>query len=175
MGRGADGGGLESEFFSTHNTFSTIDRNAITPNDPSIVPRLIDRHRPAGYRVLITTDPITTEKVIGGKHVGKSVYVNKRRFFDRPSFDSHEPMKIRLFMLASLADPRIPPIAWRKQTMTELNPERDGDRIPSVAEFEKLAGVIQKYYRDNDQWFDHQAFERDFDLFKTILRTEEAK
>ena len=168
--------GLESEFFS--NLIDPVDRNAIAPNDPSIVPRLVDRDRPAGYRVLITTDPISTEKVVGGKHVGKSVYVNKPRIIDpltAISFESHESMKIRELMLTSLVDKRIPATAWDYHTMMEMNPERDEARKPSVAEFDKLAGAVQRYYRDNDLWFDHQTFERDLDLFKTILQSEETK
>lgn len=169
-------GGLESDFFSTR--IDTIDRKALAVTDPGIVGRLIDQDRPAGYRVLLTTDFIATEKIVGGKHVGKTVYVNKGRIFDPiTSFFSnpHEPRKIRELMLAGLVDQRIPATAWRDRKMKDLNPERDEARKGSVAEFEKLGRAVQRYYRDNDLWFDHQAFERDLDLFKTILQTEETK
>lgn len=165
---------LESEFFST--PIDTLDRSALKVTDPTIVRRLIDRDRPAGYRVLLTTDPITTEKIVGGKHVGKTVYVNKRRIMDMVTpwlkGDSHEPLEIRALMIAGLADPRIPSTAWRYHAMTDLNPGRDAAGQGSLAEYEKLAGAVQRYYRDNGLWFDHRSFERSFDLFRTLLQSD---
>ena len=63
-------GSLESEFFST--AFVPIDDKALAVLDPGILPRLIDQDHPAGYRVLISTDPVTTEKVAGGKARGEN-------------------------------------------------------------------------------------------------------
>ena len=165
--------GLASEFFSTR--IDTLDRTALSMTDPSILPRLIDPGQPAGYRVLITTDPVTTQKIIGGKHVGKSVYLNEPSIlatFALPNVGSHELTKLREFMVAGLADQRIPPTAWRYREMKDVNPERDEARRASIEEFVKLRAALERYYRGNDLWFDHVAFARDFELFKTILQAD---
>jgi len=165
--------GLASEFFSTR--IDTLDRTALSMTDPSILPRLIDPGQPAGYRVLITTDPVTTQKIIGGKHVGKSVYLNEPSIlatFALPNVGSHELTKLREFMVAGLADQRIPPTAWRYRKMKDVNPERNEARRASIEEFVKLGAALERYYRGNDLWFDHAAFARDFELFKTILQAE---
>ncbi len=165
--------GLASEFFSTR--IDTLDRTALSMTDPSILPRLIDPGQPAGYRVLITTDPVTTQKIIGGKHVGKSVYLNEPSIlatFALPDVGSHELTKLRDFMVAGLADQRIPPTAWRYREMKDVNSERNAARRGSVGEFVKLGAALERYYRGNDLWFDHAAFARDFELFKTILQAE---
>ena len=160
---------LDSEVFST--PVDPYDRSALPVAHPSIVPRLVDEERPAGFRVLLTQDPITTAKVIRGKHVGKSVYV------DEPStikmlmpwfFSAHEPTEIRQLMLESLADSRIPPVAWRYREMTELNPGRDDGKRGTSEEFQKLKTAVDDYYRDNDLWFDHSGFEREFELHEAI-------
>ena len=160
---------LDSEVFTT--PVDPYDRSALPVAHPSIVPRLTDENRPAGFRVLLTQDPITTAKKIRGKHVGKSVYV------DKPSTikmlmpwlkDKHEPTEIRDLMLESLSDPRIPPVVWRYREMTELNPGRDDGELGSTVEFRKLKTAVDDYYRDNDLWFDHAAFEREFELHESI-------
>ena len=161
--------GLDSEVFST--PVDPYDRKALPVAHPSIVPRLVDRDRPAGYRVVLTKDPITTSKLTGGKHVGKSVYVNKPRLtglFTSWSFEHHQPTKTRQLMFDGLADPRIPPIAWRYRDMTELSPERHDAERGSVEEFRKLKNAVDRYYRDNGLWFDHAAFTRDFDLYMSL-------
>jgi hypothetical protein len=168
--------GLASEFFSTR--IDTLDRTALAMTDPSILPRLIDPGQPAGYRVLITTDPVTTQKIIGGKHVGKSVYLNEPSIlatFALPDVGSHELTELRNFMVAGLADQRIPPTAWRYREMEDVNPERNAARRGSVGEFAKLGAALERYYRGNDLWFDHAAFEQDFELFKTILQGRRPK
>lgn len=163
--------GLASEFFST--PIDTLDRTALSMTDPSILPRLIDQGQPAGYRVLITTDPATTQKVIGGKHVGKSVYLNKPGFmatFAPPDIGSHEMWKLRKFLLDGLTDQRIPPTAFRYREMKEINPQRDAKRRGNLEEFEKLWAAMQRYYRSSDLWSDHTDFEQDFELFKAIFQ-----
>ncbi len=163
--------GLASEFFST--PLDTLDRTALAMTDPSIVPRLIDPGEPAGYRVLITTDPVTTQKIIGGKHVGKSVYLNEPNFlatFALPNAGSHELWKVREFMLSGLADQRIPPTAFRYREMEDVNPERNAARRGSIEEFEKLQAALQRYYRSNALWFDYTKFSQDFEIFKAILQ-----
>jgi hypothetical protein len=165
--------GLASQFFST--TIDPIDHAALAVNDPSILPRLFDHDRPAGYRLLISSDPITTEKVGGGKHVGKTVYVNEPgilALFAASDAKAHEPRIVRKFMLSTLADPRIPPVAWRYREARDLNPERDAARRASVEEFEKLGAALERYYRGNHLRFDHAAFARDFKLFKMLLQAD---
>src|SRR5262249_44350288 len=119
--------GLESDFFSS--LINPLDSDALGIKDPSILARLQDTTRPAGFRVLTTTAPIPAEKLSGGgKHVGKPVYVNTPRLDDLigpPDFGAHEPAAIRKYMVDGLADPAIPPVAWRYRDMKELNPERD--------------------------------------------------
>ena len=165
--------GLDSEFFSS--AIFHVDRKALGVTDPGILPRLTDRDRPAGYRVLVSTDPVTTEKIPGGKHVGKTVYVNEPgilALFALPDIEAHEPWKVRRFMLAALPDQGIPLNAWRYREMKDMNPERDAARRASVEEFMKLAGALERYYRSNDLWFDHAAFARDFERFKSLLRSD---
>lgn len=158
--------GLDSEFFAT--AFTPFDQNALVAGDPIIVARLLDANRPAGYRVLATSDPITSEKVPdGGKHVGKSVYVNKPSYSDSilpPDIGAHEPIRIREYMVTSLADPRTPPVAWRYREMTDLVPDFDPAERGSIAELEKFAEAIRSYYDNNGLWFDVSAFDRDLAL-----------
>jgi len=135
----------------------------------------MDKNRPAGYRVLLTQDPITTSKLTGGKHIGKSVYVDKphlAKLFAAWSFGAHQPNKTRDHMLEQLSDSRIPPTAWRYREMTELNPLRDNGKRGRVEEYRKLKDAIERYYRDNGQWFDAVAFDRDFDLFLSLLDSQ---
>lgn len=164
--------GLDSEFFST--VFTPYDKKALFAGDPCIVPRLLDSSRPVGYRVLISRDPITSEKVGGGgKHVGKTVYVSEpflRDSFLPPDIEAHEPMNIRQYMVDSLADPRTPATAWRYQAITELVPDQDPDDRGSVAELMKLAAAIKSYYSDFGIWFDAAAFEKDVALRFAIYR-----
>ena len=164
--------GLDSQFFSTF--LDPYDRKALPVAHPSIIPRLLDRDRAAGYRVVLTKDPITTAKLYGGKHVGKSVYVDKpglSRMIASWSFDHHEPSTTRKMMLERLADPRIPPIAWHYREMAYFNPERDDSKRGSIEEFKKLKAATERYYRDNGIWFDRAAFARDFDIYMSLLQT----
>jgi hypothetical protein len=163
---------LDSEAFSTW--IDPYDRSALPVAHPSIVPRLMDKDRPAAYRVLLTQDPISTSKVIGGKHVGKSVYIDKPsvvNLFAAWSKDAHEPIRAREHMLNSLSDARIPPIAWRYQAMTEMNPDRKQSKRGSVGEYEKLKIAVEHYYRSNGQWFEQASFEKNYQLYKTLLQS----
>ena len=56
-------GELASEFYDSAG--ATYDEDAFPSTHPSIAPRLIDAARPAGFRVLISTDPITAPAVSG--------------------------------------------------------------------------------------------------------------
>ena len=157
--------GLQSEFFSTE--INPIDTKAINPDDASILPRLLDPLRPAGYRVLNSKDPITTEKVAGGKHVGKTVYVNKpspRDLLPPPDFSAHGQRQIRDLILAKLGGAGIPELAMLSRPMTEINPGRDASRKGSTEELRKLAAAMKKYYAANGIWLDQAAFDRDLEL-----------
>lgn len=159
--------GLRSQFFST--LVNPIDRSALAITDPSIAARMID-DQAVGYRVLISSDPITSGLIAGGKHVGTTVYLDSPGVVpDRPDVAGHEPERLRELMLASLQDPRIPATAWRYRDMVELNPQRDQSRRGSAGEFQKLEDAVLRYYRDNDLRFDEAAFARDAELFNSIL------
>jgi hypothetical protein len=164
--------GLDSEFFSS--AINPIDSRALVVTDPRIVSRLLDTKRPAGYRVLISRDPISTEKVGGGgKHVGKTIYVNVptlRDLLPPPDFEAHEPKNIRKYMADSLVDPRTPAIAWRYRKMTEMVPDQNAANKGSIKELLKLATAIKRYYSDNGIWFDTAAFDRDVALRLKIGR-----
>jgi hypothetical protein len=126
---------------------------------------------------LISRDPISTEKVGGGgKHVGKTVYVNEpslQDLFSPPDPEAHEPKNIRKYMADSLEDPRTPAIAWRYRQMTEMVPDQNAAKRGSVTELKKLAAAIKRYYSDNGIWFDIAAFDRDVALRFTIYRDDE--
>ena len=164
---------LSSEFFSTK--VNPYDKNALVPTDPTILPRLIDPKWPSGFRVLIPSDPISSEKIPGGKHVGKTVYVNKPRVLDplNPNFKAHEPANIRKRLFVGYDDPRIPSTSWRKRKMTDLNIDRDKSKKGTPEEYYKLASTIEKYYKENEIYFDFISFKSDFKLFLEIYDMEE--
>lgn len=166
--------GLDSEFFST--VFNPIDKHALAVTDPRIVSRLLDRSRPAGYRVLVSSDPLASEKVPGGgKHVGKTVYVNEPSILDAfrpPDTRMHEPKTIRQFMIDSPADLRAPKIAWRYRAITDMVPDQNPAKRGSVVELTKLAAAVKRYYSDNGIWFDATAFDRDVAIRFAIFRDD---
>lgn len=160
---------LQSTRFSS--ALSPIDRAALAPNDQSIVPRLLDQNRPAGFRVLHSKDPITTQKGGGGKHVGQTVYVNRPTFSDvisPPDFSAHEQNTVRNGMLASLQDERIPDVAMRYRTMKEINPARVEKEKGSNREVTKLTVALKNYYATTGTWFDKASFERNVALWFSI-------
>jgi hypothetical protein len=163
--------GLQSELFSTE--LNPVDIKALKPNDASIVSRLLDITRPVGFRVLHSKDPITTEKGPGGKHVGKTVYVNTPNPLDvvsPPDFSAHEPEKIRALMLASIKDKRNPKIAMRYRKMSDISPQQDNEKRGNVEELRKLAGAIKQYYAKENIPFDQQQLDRDLELRLEIAR-----
>ena len=165
--------GLSSDFFST--TINPYDKNALNPIDTTILPQMFDLERPSGFRVLAPSDPITTEKIPGGKHVGKTVYVSKPRMFDTfvpVSFKGHEPAYIRKLLMKGLSDTRIPNTAWKTQKMKNLNPDRDKSQKGSIGEYVKLATSIERYYSKNNIYFDSKSFKLDFNLFLEIYNSK---
>lgn len=163
---------LSSEFFSSR--INPYDKKALVPSDLTILPRLIDPNTPSGFRTLIPSDPITTEKIPGGKHVGKTIYVSKPRFTDPliPNVKAHEPANIRKQLFLGLNDPRIPTTSWRTRKMTDLNIYRDKSKKGTLKEYHKLASSIEKYYRDNKIYFDSISFRSDFNLFLEISQSK---
>lgn len=165
--------GLSSDFFST--AINPYDKNALNPTDPKILSRLMNIERPAGFRVLIPSDPITTEKIPSGKHVGKTVYVSKPRFikaFSPPDIAAHEPKNVRKQMLRGLNDARIPATAWKTWAMAALNPDRDKSMKGTPEEYAKLVAVIERYYGEKRIYFDLEGLREDFEVFLEVLGGE---
>jgi hypothetical protein len=164
--------GLDANFFSS--ALDPVDRDALAPTDPRIAARLTDPRRPAGFRALLSRDPLTSERVgAGGKHVGTTVYANAPTLQDLlapPDLEAHEPMKLRQFMVDSLADPRIPATAWRYLPMTALNPDRNDAASGSAGELSKLADAVRRYHADRNTWFDRTSFDEDVALRLAISR-----
>jgi hypothetical protein len=162
---------LQAQFFDP-GPVATSDGAALVGVDPSIAARLSDTARPAGFRVLVSTDPVTTTKIGGGgNHVGTTVYVNGQSFIDwigPPNFNDHEPAVVRKYLTDAFADPKIPQIAWRYRELTELVPTRDASQKGTRAELEKLAEGVRRYYSDRGQWFDSAAFSKDVELMFAI-------
>jgi len=159
---------LQSDFYNE--PLLPFDPKALYVTDPEIVARLFDESRPAGFRVLISNDPITTD-VFGGAHVGKTVYVNGDLPTDwvaPPSFDAHEPANIRKYMTDAMADARTPPIAWRYRALTELAPTYDPNQAGSDADFATLRDAVLAYYQEADEWFDATVFVSRFDLMTSL-------
>jgi len=152
----------------------TIDADAHELLDPGIVTRLNDATRPAAFRVLISTDPITTTHGGGdGTHVGTTVYANGTSLVDWIGLvnpDDHEPMNVREDMLGQFADPSIPPIAWDYLPVTDLDPDRNEAQVGTPLEIQKLATGLVAYYASNGLYFDADAFDRDVDLLFEIER-----
>lgn len=163
---------LKSEFFST--LFNPFDKEAMAGNDPAITDRLLRTDMPAGYRVLISRDPITTGRGIEGKHVGKTVYVNKRRELDfarPPDISAHEPLNKRRLLLESLGDDYIP--VWdliSDQVLAEKLPDDDPG---SETTYRKLKSEYYDYHRRHNIVFDKVTFDRDFELFLSILANKD--
>jgi hypothetical protein len=163
--------GLQADFYDP-GPVATADGAAMVAVDPNITARINDPERPAGFRVLVSDDPITTTKVGGGgNHVGTTTYVNGQTLIDwlgAPNVEDHEPKNVRQFLVDALQDPAIPPEAWRYLDLTELAPARDAQNMGSHAEFQKLADGLTKFYADRGLWFDAGAFSKDLDLMFAI-------
>ncbi|MGI9525014.1 MAG: lipase family protein [Hyphomicrobiaceae bacterium] len=156
------------EFFST--MIYPYDHRALAADDPKILDQLGSLKSAAGYRILISTDPVTTEKghtldQVSAKHVGKTVYVDKNNLFSNP-LTAHMPQTIRNLMLKLLGDSRIPTNVFHRLNEKDVDHVRRGDKSSDVADVEKRAIALQRYYRDNHVWFDHKSFKHDFELFR---------
>lgn len=164
--------GLESDFFSTR--LAAHDRDALAPEDEGILQRLQDVHRPAGFRVLISTDPITTEKVGGGgKHVGKTVYVDQRRgtwlgSADGPTgFEAHEPEAVRRLLRARLSGPPIPDTSMSYVDLGDVVPQAEALRRGGAESYRRLvAGMLDTLGADEAR---RAQLDADLELFLALL------
>ena len=166
-------GKLQSRFFEKAAWGTTLtDPDGIAVNAPEIVLRLADRTRPAAYRVLNPADPITSLRLLGGKHVGQTVYVapTKRLGFVDPA--AHEPLDIRARIQTALNDPSVPQTGWRYRKLNELSPESDLDNAGDPEEFDKLIGAILRYYQTHTIPFDQARLKRDYAVFRKIQSEE---
>jgi hypothetical protein len=154
---------LQSKRFSSD--FNPIDKDALAPNDPAILARLLDKNRPAGFRLLNSKDPVTTQKGGGGNHVGQTVYVNRPA---PPDFNAHDQITVRTGLLESLDDPRIPSVAMRYREMSDLNPARVERDKGSLSEVTKLTLALKAYYATTGTWFDKSRFDRNVALWVSI-------
>lgn len=164
---------LDSDFYDP-SPLETADAEARLVVDPSIAKRVLDASRPAAFRVLISTDPITTTKFGGdGTHTGQTVYVNGTSFIDWIGvIDSadHEPERVRKLMTDAMEDSRTPDLAWRYEPLDALVPDRNEAEMGTPAEMNKLAAGLRRFYADRNEYFDDAAFTRDLDLLFAIER-----
>jgi hypothetical protein len=167
------GDALDSPFYDP-GPLETVDADARLYLDPGIVERLHDTSRAAGFRVLISTDPITTTKFGGdGTHIGTTVYVNGDDFLDWVGVDTpddHEPEKVRRLMLEQSDDDRTPRTAWRYVALDEYVPGYDASEKGTPAQMQKIADGLVAYYARFEQYFDADAFRRDLELLFAIER-----
>lgn len=160
---------LQSEFFST--AFSPADPKAIKVSNTNIIPRLTNSKRPAAYRVLNSKDPISSHKGAGGKHVGKTVYVNPKKITNvtgGPDFSAHEQRQIRDYMLSGLPGNKAPKLAIRYIDMVTLSPTRDDKKNGTPNEITKLVNAVKNYYKSNNTWFNLEAFEKNVAMREQI-------
>lgn len=149
------------------------DPDALKSTESAIVERLIDPTRPAAFRVLISTDPITSA-IPGddGEHVGQTVYVNKTNnplsVFGTPDPDDHEPINIRSKIVEAIRDSRTPAVAWRYRPLSDLPPARGDSERGTTAGFQKLRDAVINYYNSRGLWFDQNRFLADFQLLLTL-------
>jgi len=160
---------LQSEQFSSR--INPVDRRAFRPSNRLITGRLLDVSRPAGFRVLHSKDPVTTEKGAGGKHVGKTVYVNEPKALDivsPPDPSAHEQKVVRDLLLKDLNDSTSPRLAMQYLEMNTISPDYDKRNKGSPGELSKLAASIKRYYASNGIAFESAALDRNLKLRLTI-------
>lgn len=161
---------LQSRFFETAAWGLTLtDPDGLAVNAPEIVSRLVDTRRPAAYRILNPKDPITTLRVLGGKHVGQTVYIAPSNPMGLVDPAVHEPLDIRDRIDAALSDPSVPENGWQYHDLTALSPTSDPSRRGGAAEFDKLFETINSYYQANGSAFDRARFRQDYSIFQRIL------
>ena len=128
----------------------------------------MDPSRPAIFRVLLPSDPVTTDLVAGGSHVGQTVYLENPdpiTIASHSDFDAHEPIVVRQRITDSLRDARVPERAWAYRDTPELTPLRDDSMAGSASEYTKLINTVTEYYVERGLYFDHEAFDVSAGLF----------
>lgn len=161
---------LSSDFFSS--SLTAIDMNALTVNNQEITSRLSNLNKPASYRVLISTDPITTEKIVGGKHVGQTVYVDNASLFATATAIAHDPHHIRKIMREKLNSYQIPKMNKPVINNSKLGTAHSNRNKTTLNDYSQLANALKIYYSNNNISFNHKSFEKNVDLFKTIFKNE---
>ena len=164
---------LSSNFFSKDER--RFDFDALSVDDPSVLPRLTDRHMPTGYRVLISTDPITTSLLFNRKSVGQTIYADQLgplAIFAPHEADAHEPEVVRDLMIQTLDDPRIPTIAWRYRARVDAPAEGQRAKEPILADHRTLEAELEKYYTDNSISFKHAAYRHHVEVFNGFIAVE---
>lgn len=162
--------GLASEFHAGN--LLPLDYDALSSSDPSISIRLADAGAPAGYRVLISNDAVTTSAFPGRKPIGKSVYVDKIGLLSavKPyDSDSHDPAIIRGMMLANLDAPDIPPIAWRYHELAEASAAGSDKQKAKNAEHIAIQAQLLGYQKENGAGFEQKAYDHHVELFNGLL------
>ena len=161
---------LASEFHTRD--LRRYDYNALAPNDESILPRLTNKDAPAGYRVLVSTDAVSTSAVPGRKPVGKTVYVDKLgplAIAAPYSGDAHEPAILRELMVASLNDTRIPAPVWHYRDYATESSVSTPQSSPALATIKTLQAEFLNYHRRDNPAFNARAYERDLKIFNQLL------
>ncbi len=162
--------GLASEFHARD--LRRYDYKALAPNEDSIPARLGDRNRPAGFRVLVSTDAVSTSAVAGRKPVGKTVYVDKLgplAFAAPYSGNAHEPATLRALMVASLNDTRIPPAVWQYRDSVTAAQDDTDQSGPAMTTYRRLQAEFLTYHNRDRPAFDTRSYERDRKIFNQLL------
>ncbi len=151
-----------------------VDLQALSVDDPRIATRLVDADMPAGYRVLISNDAITTGAFPGPARypVGTTVYVDRIGPLSlvRPySPKSHDPEVIRDTMIARLDDPAIPPVAWRYYAFGAAPTGGIKSRPGGDTELAAVETEMLDYRLANNPHFSKRVYERRVRLFNSFL------
>lgn len=162
--------GLMSDFFSS--PLLPIDLKSLEADHPSIGARLLDTNQPVGYRVLISNDPISTEKVAGGKHVGQTIYANEASIFSVSTAEAHDPEQVRKLLVQKLNDPLIPLAEPSYGRIGFLNKSRIRDQHLKANILADRSAEIERYYGEYNSHFDVATFRREFQIYKSFIASE---
>ncbi len=165
---------LRSRFYVDQ--LAPFDSEAVGVTAPEVLPRLNDPEQPAAYRVLTPSDPVTTDLIAGGAHVGQTVYLEEGdalEILSHGDFAAHEPTNMRALLLETLRDPeRLPAEAWAYHEPATLTPERDALAAGTRAEYALLVEAVRGFYEREDLWFDGDAFDAGVTVFMSFLEAE---
>ena len=126
--------------------------------------------------MLTPSDPVTTDLIAGGAHVGQTVYLEEGdalEILSHGDFAAHEPTNMRALLLETLRDPeRLPAEAWAYHEPATLTPERDALAAGTRAEYALLVEAVRGFYEREDLWFDGDAFDAGVTVFMSFLEAE---